>query len=461
MAHDEDFLAQRTQSLLLLDSTDDDLSTLDAELSNDNDDWQWEERLRLINDFSNWTSGNSGLDQFIQQTQLENPDQKFHMRWIDYKDNFSNVKLVAEGGHSSVFSATWLNKTDQVWDGAKQAFVEKPLVVALKVLKDSQNLSYEFLDEFKRHASLKLDGCGYMVHCHGVSRHPETNEYIVVMNFAEEGDLRRYLQRNVRTLRWKDTVDILCNIAMGLHDIHKNGTFHKNLHCGNVMKFYNCYIADFGLCGPSNSSAPRGVYGSLPFVAPEVLAGGTFSAKADIYSFAFIMWELSSGREPFSDRPHDHSLALEICHGFRESVMPGTPLFYEKLMRRCWDADPSKRPDAEEIVDILSSPYEYQCQLLGIDELGSDGINELESFDQTLASKMVDQKDVVKPKKHPFAFYTSKFLLFPNLPEPRNQDKVEPVVIVPYSNAHQTSQDEDEVTYEEYDTNCPLPPESY
>ncbi|CAG8714499.1 2430_t:CDS:2 [Acaulospora morrowiae] len=247
---------------------------------------------------------------------------------------------------------------------------------------------------------------------------------------------------------------------MGLLNIHKNKTYHKNLHCGNVMKFFNCNIADLGLCGPSNSTEPRGIYGSLPFMAPEVLAGGPFSVKSDIYSFAFIMWELSSGRPPFSDRPHDHSLALEICHGFRESIVPGTPLFYEKLMTQCWDADPSKRPDAEEIVDILLSPYAYQCQLLGIDECSSNNIDELESFDRTLASEVIDQSRKVPLDIHPFAFYTSKFLLFPNLPEPRNSAKVEPVTSALYSNVGEILQAEDEITYEEYDTNCPPPPES-
>ncbi|CAB4410641.1 unnamed protein product [Rhizophagus irregularis] len=308
---------------------DEDIS-VDVDLTDD--DWQWEERLRLINEFENWTSENEVLDKFIQQTQLETPDPRHHMQWIPF-ENFSDVKFVLKGGYSSVFSATWANKKEKVWDGAKQTFVEKPLMVALKSLKNSQNVSDEFLDEIKRHGSLKLDGCGYIVHCHGVTKHPETGEFMMVMNYAEDGDLRHYVQRNMGTLRWKDAVEI-------------------------------CNIADFGLCGPSNPSEPRGVYGSLPFVAPEVLAGGSFTAKADIYSFAFIMWEITSGKPPFSDRPHDHSLALEICHGFRESIVPGTPLFYEELMKKCWDADPSKRPDAEEIIDILLSPYAYQRRLL-------------------------------------------------------------------------------------------------
>lgn len=70
------------------------------------------------------------------------------MQWIPF-ENFNDVKFVSKGGYSTVFSATWVNKKDQVWDGAKQTFVEKPLVVALKSLKNSQNLSDEFLDEVR------------------------------------------------------------------------------------------------------------------------------------------------------------------------------------------------------------------------------------------------------------------------------------------------------------------------
>lgn len=445
-------------SLHYLDDHEDDKS-VDGDFADD--DWQWEERLRLINEFGTWTSGNDTLDKFIQQTQLETPDPRFHMQWIPF-ENFGEVKFVAKGGHSSVFSATWKNKKDQVWDGAKQVFVEKPLVVALKSLKNSQNLGDEFLDEFKRHGSLKLDGCGYIVHCHGVTQHPETGEYMVVMNYAEDGDLRHYVQRNMATLRWKDAAEMLCNVAMGLLNIHKNGTYHKNLHSGNILKFYSCNIADFGLSGPASSPESRGVYGSLPFIAPEILAGGSFNAKADIYSFAFIMWELSSGKPPFSDRPHDHSLALEICHGFRETIVPGTPLFYEQLMVRCWDADPSKRPDVEEIVDILTSPYAYQRRLLGLDEYSlntADEIDDVDAFERIFASRISNTLYPVAPDVHPFAFYISRFLFFPNLPIPTNSTYSAEPLQTSYFDANKKSNLDEEITYEEYDTH--YPPEEF
>ncbi|CAG8522476.1 19152_t:CDS:2 [Dentiscutata erythropus] len=355
----DDFLNLHQSSYL--DNQDDDFYDENVEYTDD--DWQWEERLRLINEFSNWTSGDDGLDRFIQQTQLETPDPRYHMQWIPF-ENFSDIKFVAKGGHSSVFSATWINKTDQVWDGAKQAFVEKPLVVALKSLKNSQILSEEFLDEFKRHGSLKLDGCGHIVHCHGVTRNPETLEYMMVMNYAEDGNLRHYMQKNMSTLRWKDTVEMLCNIAMGLLNVHKN-----------------------------------------------------------------------------------------------------------------------------EIVDILLSPYDYQRSLLGLDEFAINSTNDFDDvdlFEQTLASRISNTKYPVAPDIHPFAIYNSRFLLFPNLPTPQNSFLVvDPPITASYldcmyilnvfekkifttedntdyfnfsfsvnDNSLQ-SDDDDEITYEEYNTNYP------
>ncbi|CAG8688923.1 18307_t:CDS:2, partial [Gigaspora rosea] len=207
---------------------------------------------------------------------------------------------------------------------------------------------------FKRHGSLKLDGCGYIVHCHGVTRHPETQEYMMVMNYSEDGDLRHYVQKNMTTLRWKDAVEMLCNIAMGLLNVHKNGTFHKNLHCGNILKFYSCNIADFGLCGPSNSSEPRDDF-------------------------------------------------------------------------------------------VINSTNDF---------------DDVDMFEQTLASRIFHTKCPVIPDIHPFAIYKSRFLLFPNLPSPRNSFSVaDPPVTISYldfnDNSLQSDDEEEEITYEEYNTNYP------
>nr|CAG8511514.1 6974_t:CDS:2 [Entrophospora candida] len=244
------------------------------------DDWQWDERLRLINEFDNWTSGNDKLDRFIQQTQLENPDPDYHLQWIPF-ENFGEVKFLEKGGFSSVFSGTLLNKTDQVWCENENKFVEKPLVVALKSLKNSQDLDEDFLDEIKRHGSLKLDGCRYLVHC-------------------------------------------------------------------------------------------------------------------------------------------------------------------------------------QELVDILTTPYAFHRRLLGLDEdslNGLEDVNDFDSFDEVLNSHITDARYPVTPDIHPFAIYTSDFLLFPNLPTPTNSIPIpdsteEDVATSSFSNVNINEADS---AFEEYNTNFPPP----
>ncbi|CAJ0834576.1 19240_t:CDS:2 [Entrophospora sp. SA101] len=249
---------------------------------------------------------------------------------IDFNDQFENDDWKWEEGLRLIEEfAIWLDKTDQVWCEYKKKFIEKPLVVALKSLKNSQDLSEDFLDEIKRHGSLKLDGC-----------------------------------------------QILSNIAMGLLDIHKNATFHKNLHCGNILKYSIFNIADFGLSGPSGTSNPKGVYGSLPLVAPEVLADE----------------------------------------------------------------------------DSLN---------------GLEDINDLNSFDEILNSHITNVRYPVAPDTHPFAIYTSDFLLFPNLPAPTNsiaisdpsEEKDEPISSSPpfFSINNSNFLDQVNLAFEEYDTNFPPP----
>ncbi|CAG8564569.1 4595_t:CDS:2, partial [Scutellospora calospora] len=109
---------------------------------------------------------------------------------------------------------------------------------------------------------------------------------------------------------------------------------------------------------------------------------------------------------------------------------------------------------------ILLSPYAYQRRLLGLDEFAinsSNDIDDVDMFEQILASHISHTKYPVSPDIHPFAFYNSRFLLFPNLPTPQNSfTVVDPPIMTSYLDFNdRSSQCNDEITYEEYDTNCP------
>ncbi|CAB4438283.1 unnamed protein product [Rhizophagus irregularis] len=93
-------------------------------------------------------------------------------------------------------------------------------------------------------------------------------------------------------------------------DIHNAGKVHKDFHSGNIL-LDNSYpfVSDLGMCRPANikkSVKEEGIYGVLPYMAPEVLCGYQYTKAADIYSFGIIMNEFLSEEFPFINNiPHD------------------------------------------------------------------------------------------------------------------------------------------------------------
>jgi serine/threonine protein kinase len=175
------------------------------------------------------------------------------------------------------------------------------------------------------------------------------------------------------------------------------------------------YVTDLGMCRPVNETEDtKKIYGVLPYVAPEILRGGKYTPAADIYSLGMIMWEMSSNQPPFSDRAHDYSLARDICEGLRPSIIEGTPRGYVAAMLRCWDADSKKRPTTD---DLLAVSYKWRFL--------SDG---KAPFTGPRSNKRVKTLTLLKSNlpsgntQHPQAFYTSRLLHYPNLPEPKNSD---------------------------------------
>src|SRR3954453_4326869 len=105
------------------------------------------------------------------------------------------------------------------------------------------------------------------------------------------------------------------------------------------------FISNLGFCGPVDKPL-NSIYGNLPYIAPEVIAGKETTFASDVYSIGMIMWEISSGQPPFINYENDYDLAMKIINGMRPKIVPETPLEYKKLMEQCWDANSENRPNA-------------------------------------------------------------------------------------------------------------------
>ena len=129
----------------------------------------------------------------------------------------------------------------------------------------------------------------------------------MVLEYCEDGNLRNYYMNNEST--YSSKIKELMRIASGLLDIHNAGKIHKDFHSGNVL-YHNDYpyISDLGMCQPANnekqSVKQEGIYGVLPYMAPEVLRGYQYTKASDIYSFGIMMNEYISEETPYNNIPH-------------------------------------------------------------------------------------------------------------------------------------------------------------
>src|SRR6185369_11785530 len=186
----------------------------------------------------------------------------------------------------------------------------------------------------------------------------------------------------------------------------------RNLHPGNLLDDNGTYQIDgLGLSiFESETDDIKDIKGVMPFMAPELLSGGSYSQATDVYAFGMIMWEISSNEKPFHEFNHDEQLALRICKGLRPEVTNDTPPFYRELMQKCWHSDPTKRPTAKEIYELSTNLYLKETAEI------QDQIEKAEKVRQ----ENMEIKKEPKPS-HPGAIYTSRFM--PNVSKMLSEGK--------------------------------------
>ncbi|PKB99137.1 kinase-like protein [Rhizophagus irregularis] len=399
----------------------------------------------IIFDIEKFRSGNSDLDDFLVNLRLEihnqleitkftdeikNIDKYFCpvslfgsiyrefnrfgkaeilMEWIPYSQ-FTDVKEIAKGGFGIIYQATWLDGSINNNIIRKTELRERRNneTVILKKFNNSQEISKYFLNELKSNQyCYQVEH--HIIRTYGFTKDPKFGDYILVMQYASEGDLHKILREKFTKITWnKQKLAILWQISEGLETIHKSEFIHRDFHSGNILsnlsngKKHRWQIGDLGLSQHVNSAQSNNeIYGVIPYVAPEIFKGSAFSKESDIYCVGMIMWELTTGCKPFSNVGHDINLIYKILDGERPEITEDTPECYAKLMKRCWDSDPTKRPLIAEIRNTFGQWF-YRN-------------NDLEQFKQA----EIKRKELIKLKKlgpefngkpHPSAIYTSRSL---------------------------------------------------
>ncbi|POG80490.1 kinase-like domain-containing protein [Rhizophagus irregularis DAOM 181602=DAOM 197198] len=244
----------------------------------------------------------------------------------------------------------------------------------------------------------------------------------MVLKYCDSGNFRNYYLNNEPAYYLK--LNNLKEIVRGLLDIHNAGKVHKDFHSGNILYSSVGYplISDLGMCQSANNEKKlvkqEGIYGVLPYMAPEVLRGYQYTKASDIYSFGIMMNEYISEETPYNNIPHDYALSIKICKGLRPIIFKYTPKLLADLITKCWDAKAENRPTAKELYQILNKWDNY-----GYDD--SDTKSQVNEYDDKIKLNRTNEKRSNNIQTHPQAIYTSRLLNFKNLPEPVNSDAIQ------------------------------------
>ena len=224
------------------------------------------------------------------------------------------------------------------------------------------------------------------------------------------------LKNNYNKLDLFNKLYLFYDIANGLRTIHNKGLIHKDLHSGNILSYVEsvCFITDLGLCRPANEQTKEEkIYGVLPYVAPEVLRGKTYTQAADIYSFGIVACEILSGSPPYHDLSHnDELLAKKICQGLRPKFNIKVPKLVLHLIKQCLDANPLNRPTTSEIRKIV---FKWRGEIKDKQSELNKQIKEADEINMNSPTSSTPSTSLsLSYETHSEAIYTSRLLNFLN-----------------------------------------------
>lgn len=118
---------------------------------------------------------------------------------------------------------------------------------------------------------------------------------------------------------------------------------------GHFSKF-RAKVADFGL----SAKKSMGACGTPYFIAPEIIRAeiSANNAASDVYALGIMLWEMYSRKDPYDEFTDPIKVLLEISDpniNRRPPIPRDCPPEIASLMKDCWNADPEKRPDMQEV----------------------------------------------------------------------------------------------------------------
>ncbi|XP_059630517.1 serine/threonine-protein kinase STY46-like isoform X2 [Cornus florida] len=173
----------------------------------------------------------------------------------------------------------------------------------------------------------------------------------IVTEYMPGGSLYEYLHKNHIILNLPQLLNFAIDVCKGMEYLHQNNIIHRDLKTANLlMDNHNVVkVADFGVARFQNrGGVMTAETGTYRWMAPEVINHQPYDQKADVFSFAIVLWELVTAKVPY-DTMTPLQAALGVRQGLRPDLPENTHPKLLNLMKKCWEAVSDNRPSFSEI----------------------------------------------------------------------------------------------------------------
>ncbi len=241
--------------------------------------------------------------------------------------------------------------------------------VAIKVLR------FDFVgeDEFLRRFQREAQAASSLIHQNIVSIYDigeEDNVNFIVMEYVDGMTLKEYIQQ-YSPLPYEKVIDIMKQMTAAVAFAHQHSIIHRDVKPHNMLIDHDGTVkmTDFGIAMAMSATSitqTNTVLGSVHYISPEQARGGMATKKSDIYALGIVMYELLTGRLPFSGESAV-SIALKHLQSETPSVKqlyPTIPQSIENIVLHATAKDPFHRyANTEEMeVDLSTALEDYRLR---------------------------------------------------------------------------------------------------
>ena len=191
-----------------------------------------------------------------------------------------------------------------------------------------------------------------------------------VMPYVEGESLRDRLRREGK-VPLRDALRIASNVASALAYAHSRDVVHRDIKPENIMLTGGyALVADFGIARALSQAGAEGLtrtgiaIGTVQYMSPEQAAGDPLDGRTDVYSLGTVLYEMLTGRTPFSDSSARAMMTMLVTEpappiGPEHGVTPDVASVVNKALER----DPANRFSAasfatalDELTPTMSAP---------------------------------------------------------------------------------------------------------